>query len=176
MDACVRANLNRWRIAVQTLSITHNQRARDVIARFDFSPVLRRALSKGMPPHTADIALEQLKLFLIACAEHPNTDLAPPSSACDEVWHEFIVADTRSYCRFCDAVYGEYLHHNGATVSPERLTAARQNSALLLGLPATVDCLREAQGADCLRDPQGADCLREAAAPDCLREAAPTRV
>lgn len=149
------------------LSITHNQRARDVIGQFDFSPVLRRALSKGVPPHTAAIALDQLKLFLIACAEHPNTDLAPPSSACDELWHDFIVADTRSYCRFCDAVYGEYLHHNGATASPERLAAARRNSALLLGLPANTDCLRDAQDADC---------LREVITPDCLREASPTHV
>ena len=153
---------------MQHLAIPHNQRARDLVERFDFGPVIRCALSKGMTPSTAARALEQLKRFLIACAEHPNSDIAPPSSACDELWHAFIVADTRSYCRFCDVVYGEYLHHNGATASPERLAAARRMTNRVFGVSATAEDPRAPLGS--------VDCLREAIAPDCLSEASPARL
>ncbi|MFC5306966.1 hypothetical protein ACFPM2_17850, partial [Azospirillum picis] len=143
-------------------------RARDIIAGFDFNYVVDRAVAAGMPRSTSKSALLQLKSFLLACAEHPDRDIVPPSAACDDLWHEFIVADTRAYFRFCDAVYGEYLHHNGVTVSAERMAAARADSAKLVG---GADCLREAKAADCLREAKAADCLREAKAADCLREA-----
>ncbi|PWC36509.1 hypothetical protein TSO352_15670 [Azospirillum sp. TSO35-2] len=143
-------------------------RARDIIAGFDFGYVVNRAIAAGMPRPTSRIALEQLKAFLLACAEHPDRDIVPQSAACDDLWHEFIVADTRAYVRFCDAVYGEYLHHNGVAVPAERMAAARADSARLFD---TADCLREAKSADCLREAKSADCLREAVNADCLREA-----
>ncbi|WP_144428333.1 hypothetical protein [Azospirillum thiophilum] len=143
-------------------------RTRDIIAGFDFGYVVERAIAAGMPRAASEAALPQLKAFLLACAEHPDRDIVPQSAACDGLWHEFIVADTRAYSRFCDAVYGEYLHHNGATVPAERMAAARAGGT---GLFATADCLREAAGADCLREAKPADCLREAKGADCLREA-----
>ncbi|MBP2232786.1 hypothetical protein J2847_006120 [Azospirillum agricola] len=152
---------------------TDAQRVRDIIAGFDFGYVVTRAVAAGMSDRTAAIALDQLKDFLLACAEHPEMDIVPPSAACDDLWHEFIVADTRAYVRFCDAVYGEYLHHNGVTVAADRMAAARRDSARLFEAPANADCLREAKGADCLREAKGADCLREAKPADCLREAKP---
>ncbi|MBK1840277.1 hypothetical protein JHL17_23005 [Azospirillum sp. YIM B02556] len=148
---------------------TDTLRARDIIAGFDFGYVVDRAIAAGMTRRTSEIALGQLKAFLLACAEHPERDIVPQSAACDDLWHEFIVADTRAYFRFCEAVYGEYLHHNGVTVPAERMAAARTDSA---GLFAAADCLREAAKADCLREAVKADCLREAKAADCLREAA----
>lgn len=144
-------------------------RARDIIAGFDFGYVVERAVAAGMTRSTSGIALAQLKDFLLACAEHPDRDIVPQSAACDDLWHEFIVADTRAYFRFCEAVYGEYLHHNGVAVPAERIAAARTDSARLF---AGADCLREAAKADCLREAKAADCLREAAQADCLREAA----
>ncbi|PWC91384.1 hypothetical protein TSH100_00390 [Azospirillum sp. TSH100] len=147
---------------------TVTTRARDIIAGFDFGYVVDRAVAAGMSHSTSEIALTQLKAFLLACAEHPDRDIVPQSAACDELWHEFIVADTRAYFRFCDAVYGEYLHHNGVTVPAERMAAARSDSARLF---AGADCLREAAKADCLREGAEADCLREAKPVDCLREA-----
>jgi hypothetical protein len=145
-------------------------RARDIIAGFDFGYVVERAVASGMTRSTSGIALAQLKDFLLACAEHPDRDIVPQSAACDDLWHEFIVADTRAYFRFCEAVYGEYLHHNGVAVPAERMAAARTDSARLF---AGADCLREAAKADCLREAKAADCLREAAQADCLREAKP---
>ncbi|CBS88379.1 hypothetical protein [Azospirillum lipoferum] len=147
---------------------TEITRARDIIAGFDFGYVVDRAVAAGMTRATSEIALQQLKTFLLACAEHPDRDIVPQSAACDDLWHEFIVADTRAYFRFCEAVYGEYLHHNGVTVPADRMAAARTDSARLF---ATADCLREAKSADCLREAKAADCLREAKAADCLREA-----
>lgn len=147
---------------------TNTTRAQDIIAGFDFGYVVDRAVAAGMSRRTSEIALTQLKAFLLACAEHPDRDIVPQSAACDDLWHEFIVADTRAYFRFCDAVYGEYLHHNGVTAPAERMDAARSDSARLL---AGADCLREAAKADCLREAKAADCLREAAQADCLREA-----
>ena len=145
-------------------------RAREIIAGFDFGYVVDRAVATGMTPAMSEIALNQLKAFLLACAEHPDRDIVPQSAACDDLWHEFIVADTRAYFRFCEAVYGEYLHHNGVAVAADRMAAARADSARLF---ATADCLREAKAADCLREAKAADCLREAKAADCLREAKP---
>ncbi|WP_395455685.1 hypothetical protein ACHMW5_11265 [Azospirillum melinis] len=159
-------------------SKTDTIRAHDIIAGFDFGYVVDRAVAAGMSRPTSEIALTQLKAFLLACAEHPDRDIVPQSAACDDLWHEFIVADTRAYFRFCDAVYGEYLHHNGVTVPAERMDAARSDSARLLAgadclrESAQADCLREAAQADCLREAKAADCLREAAQADCLREAA----
>lgn len=156
---------------------TDTTRARDIIAGFDFGYVVERAVAAGMTRSTSGIALAQLKEFLLACAEHPDRDIVPQSAACDDLWHEFIVADTRAYFRFCEAVYGEYLHHNGVAVPAERMAAARTDSARLfdgadcLREAKTADCLREAAKADCLRDAKPADCLREAAKADCLREA-----
>ncbi len=134
-------------------------RARDIIAGFDFGYVVERAIAAGMTRAASEAALPQLKAFLLACAEHPDRDIVPQSAACDELWHEFIVADTRAYFRFCDAVYGEYLHHNGVSTPAERMAAARTGSASLF---AAADCLRKAKGADCLREAKPADCLREA--------------
>ena len=147
---------------------TEITRARDIIAGFDFGYVVDRAVAAGMTRATSEVALHQLKTFLLACAEHPDRDIVPQSAACDDLWHEFIVADTRAYVRFCEAVYGEYLHHNGVTVPADRMAAARTDSTRLF---ATADCLREAKSADCLREAKAADCLREAKAADCLREA-----
>lgn len=147
------------------------QRAQDIITGFDFDYVVARAMAAGMTNRTAVIALDQLKDFLVACAVHPDRDIVPPSAACDDLWHEFIVADTRAYVRFCNAVYGEYLHHNGVTIAADRMAAARRDSAHLFEAGAKADCLREAGSADCLREAKPADCLRETGTADCLREA-----
>lgn len=156
---------------MHTQSKIDNQRARDIIASFDFDYIVARAVAAGVPDGTAAVALDQLKDFLVACAVHPDRDIVPPSAACDDLWHEFIVADTRAYVRFCNAVYGEYLHHNGVAVAADRMAAARRDSARLFEAMTKADCLREAGSADCLREAKPADCLRETGTADCLREA-----
>ena len=155
---------------MRSATMTDITRARDIIAGFDFGYVVERAIAAGMTRPTSEIALHQLKAFLLACAEHPDRDIVPQSAACDDLWHEFIVADTRAYFRFCEAVYGEYLHHQGVAVPADRMAAARADSDRLF---ATADCLRVAKGADCLREAEVADCLRVAESADCPRAAKP---
>ena len=155
---------------MRSATMTDITRARDIIAGFDFGYVVERAIAAGMTRPTSEIALHQLKAFLLACAEHPDRDIVPQSAACDDLWHEFIVADTRAYFRFCEAVYGEYLHHQGVAVPADRMAAARADSDRLF---ATADCLRVAKEADCLREAEVADCLRVAESADCLRAAKP---
>ena len=155
---------------MRSATMTDITRVRDIIAGFDFGYVVERAIAAGMTRPTSEIALHQLKAFLLACAEHPDRDIVPQSAACDDLWHEFIVADTRAYFRFCEAVYGEYLHHQGVAVPADRMAAARADSDRLF---ATADCLRVAKGADCLREAEVADCLRVAESADCLRAAKP---
>ena len=155
---------------MRSATMTDITRARDIIAGFDFGYVVERAIAAGMTRPTSEIALHQLKAFLLACAEHPDRDIVPQSAACDDLWHEFIVADTRAYFRFCEAVYGEYLHHQGVAVPADRMVAARADSDRLF---ATADCLRVAKEADCLREAEVADCLRVAESADCLRAAKP---
>ena len=155
---------------MRSATMTDITRARDIIAGFDFGYVVERAIAAGMTRPTSENALHQLKAFLLACAEHPDRDIVPQSAACDDLWHEFIVADTRAYFRFCEAVYGEYLHHQGVAVPADRMAAARADSDRLF---ATADCLRVAKEADCLREAEVADCLRVAESADCLRAAKP---
>lgn len=113
-------------------------RAAIIVSGFDFGYVVDRAIKAGMPEDEAPAALSELKEFLLQCAALPDTDLAPQSQRCDDLWHEFIVSDTRAYFRFCEAVYGHYLHHDGVTLSAETLEKARQNSIHVFG-PAQTD-------------------------------------
>ena len=146
-------------------------RAREIIENFDFGYVVERCIKEGMPQEAAAPALAQLKRFLFQCAVHPDKEIVPQSYWCDVLWHWFIVVDTKAYFRFCTAVYGEYLHHNGAALAPERMAAARANTAALLPEEAaTVDCVREAKSVDCVREAATVDCVREAKSVDCVRD------
>lgn len=54
---------------------------------------------------------EQFREFLCEYVENPDGHPTPPSERVDMYWHKFIL-DTRLYRRFCDDVFGEYLHHD----------------------------------------------------------------
>lgn len=117
-------------------------KAREIINAWDFSSIVERSIKKGMHPAQADLALSELREFLFQCSVLPDTSLSPQSVECDELWHEFIVADTRAYFSFCTAVYGEYLHHDGVTLTEEELRASRRNSAEVFGVQASSACGR----------------------------------
>ena len=96
-------------------------RVKSIINNFDFGYVVDRAIKTGMPPQVAPQALAQFKEFLFAHATHPTIPLVPQSRWCDDLWHEFIVADTRAYFRFCEAAFGHYLHHDGVNATAAEL-------------------------------------------------------
>lgn len=64
-------------------------------------------------------AFEQLRRYFQICWQNEKKTVAMPSRLIDECWHVFI-CDTRNYSRFCEAVFGRFLHHEPPT-STERL-------------------------------------------------------
>jgi hypothetical protein len=65
-----------------------------------------------------------LREWFVCCAWRGRTLLGMPSYLVDEAWHEFIL-DSLTYTRFCQAAFGEYLHH-----TPDEATATRISDAL----------------------------------------------
>jgi hypothetical protein len=108
-------------------------RVKSIIDNFDFGYVVGRAIKTGMPPQVAPQALAEFKEFLFAHAAHPNIPLVPQSCWCDELWHEFIVADTRAYFHFCEAAFGHYLHHDGVNTTASERAGYRAQSVKILG-------------------------------------------
>jgi hypothetical protein len=106
---------------------------KSIIDNFDFGYVVDRAVKAGMPPRVAPKALAEFKAFLFAHAAHPEVPLVPQSCWCDDLWHEFIVANTRAYFRFCEVAFGHYLHHDGVNVTVSELAGYRAQSAKILG-------------------------------------------
>ena len=108
-------------------------RVKSIIDNFDFGYVVGRAIKTGMPPEVAPQALTEFKAFLFAHAAHPTIPLVPQSCWCDDLWHEFIVADTRAYFHFCEAAFGHYLHHDGVNATALERAGHRVQSAKILG-------------------------------------------
>jgi hypothetical protein len=108
-------------------------RVKSIIDNFDFGYVVDRAVKAGMPPQVAPQALAEFMAFLFAHAAHPDVPLVPQSCWCDALWHEFIVADTRAYFRFCEAAFGYYLHHDGVNATASEIAGYRAQSAQVLG-------------------------------------------
>ena len=108
-------------------------RVKSIIDNFDFGYVVGRAIKTGMPPQVAPQALAEFKEFLFAHAAHPNIPLVPQSCWCDELWHEFIVADTWAYFHFCETAFGHYFHHDGVNATASERAGYRAQSMKILG-------------------------------------------
>lgn len=59
---------------------------------------------------SVQMAFEQLRLYFRVCLIKQPKRVAMPSRLVDVCWHSFI-CDTRQYQRFCDEVFGNFLHH-----------------------------------------------------------------
>ncbi|GEO42651.1 hypothetical protein SAE02_67990 [Skermanella aerolata] len=105
---------------------------KNFIENFDFGYVVDKAIKDGMPPQVSAQALTEFKEFLFAHAAHPSLPLVPQSCWCDDLWHQFIVADTRAYFRFCEVAFGHYLHHDGVNATASEQTLRRAQSARVL--------------------------------------------
>jgi hypothetical protein len=55
-------------------------------------------------------AFEQLRLYFSICWRNEKKIVGMPSKLVDACWHVFI-CDTRKYAKFCEAVFGRFLHH-----------------------------------------------------------------
>jgi len=82
------------------------------IERYDLRAEVEAAIEADQVPRSdAKSAERELKRFLaVVYLEGGKAGALAPSREVDALWHNFIL-NTRSYHRFCQAVYGEYLHH-----------------------------------------------------------------
>jgi hypothetical protein len=63
-------------------------------------------------------------------ARHPGAKLSMPSVVVDELWHE-LVLHTREYAEFCEAAFGQFLHHEPESAMGPAAVAANRSTALL---------------------------------------------
>ncbi len=94
---------------------TDTEHTKKLIYSADLSAVLKRLVFiEGWKPKQAEIAIEQYRNYLFLRfkyrTEYKEYEL-PPSYEIDEVWHAHVL-HTQDYIRFCNQVFGEYLHHS----------------------------------------------------------------
>jgi hypothetical protein len=87
-------------------------------------------------PHLSEVdvttAFEQLRLYFGVCWWNEKKLVAMPSKLVDACWHVFI-CDTRNYARFCEAVFGRFLHHEPPCANDlQRVNASERNQLLML--------------------------------------------
>ena len=106
---------------------------RRYIENYEFSPALHRKLRDELGgTREADVALEGLRAWYLACLFADCGLIGMPSKAVDEAWHEMILM-TRDYTEFCERAFGRYLHH-----TPDSLMAEPMRDGLARTL-ATLD-------------------------------------
>jgi hypothetical protein len=85
---------------------------RQFIESYQFPQALRRNLIAELgDTRKADIALDGLRGWYLACLYADGALIGMPSQAVDEAWHEMILM-TREYTWFCEQAFGHYLHHS----------------------------------------------------------------
>lgn len=77
------------------------------LREFDLAPVTERLRREGV--ENADELEMKFRRFAKLLLEEPDVEFGI-SAELDEYWHAFIL-DTVRYHRFCEAVFGDYLHH-----------------------------------------------------------------
>jgi hypothetical protein len=110
MPAGRRRKLTRVQIALMRRTPRKRER---FISGYEFPAHIAGRVRKRLPRvRESDWPLVEqgLREWFVCCAWRWNLILGMPSRAVDEAWHEFIL-DTRSYTRFCEEAFGEYLHH-----------------------------------------------------------------
>src|SRR3954468_2507170 len=84
---------------------------RAYIETYAFPIALRNKLVDELgSPHRADIALDGLRAWYLACLYADGELIGMPSKIIDVAWHEMILR-TREYHEFCQFAFGQYLHH-----------------------------------------------------------------
>lgn len=84
------------------------------IANLDLTWVHARLVKQGFSPDRADTAIFHYRQFLFLCAKYDGNT---PTVDVDEAWHNHILF-TRQYAGDCQAVFGEFLHHDPGTGVP----------------------------------------------------------
>lgn len=67
----------------------------------------------GFTRKEAALVATGLRQFFLAYLNSGRREVAMPSQVADDLWHEFILY-TRDYGRFCQAAFGDFMHHTPA--------------------------------------------------------------
>ncbi len=87
------------------------EQAEAYIRSADLSPVEDRLVKvEGWPKKAAVKAVQFYRNYLCLRKKYPDLEL-PPSYEIDEAWHAHVL-HTEDYVKFCDDVFGCYLHHH----------------------------------------------------------------
>ena len=103
------------------------RKAERYIADYQFPAHIEKRIRRRSPElDDAGWALVEqgLREWFVCCAWRGRTVLGMPSQLVDEAWHEFIL-DSLAYMSFCQAAFGEYLHH-----TPDEAMAMPMGDAL----------------------------------------------
>ncbi len=98
-----------------------HRRRRAFIESYAFPLALREEVASELGTGQAEVALEGLRQWYLACLDAPGEVLGMPSRAVDVAWHEMILM-TRAYSSFCERAFGHYLHHSPEAVMDEPMT------------------------------------------------------
>lgn len=84
------------------------------------------AVFKTCPWRPRELIETGLRQWLRCCAPalRDRQVIGMPSRAVDEAWHGFILCTAR-YSAFCDAAYGQFLHHHPDGAAPDGRAAVR---------------------------------------------------
>src|SRR3954469_5521784 len=88
----------------------------------------------------ADVALEGLRAWYLACLYANGELIGLPSRAVDVAWHEMILR-TREYHHFCSRAFGFYLHHSPDSTLDVPMSAILPSTLQIVesrGLPMTL--------------------------------------
>src|SRR3954469_22397955 len=87
-------------------------RKRQFIENYSFAEGLTAKLVEELGDRpAAEVALEGLRAWYLACLYADGELIGMPSRAVDVAWHEMILR-TREYTYFCSRAFGHYLHHS----------------------------------------------------------------
>ena len=83
------------------------------IREYPFPVAVRERLERDHPewfPADIDRAIQELRVFFVACLAAPGMKVRMTSKPADDAWHEFILC-THDYEKFCRRAFGRFLHH-----------------------------------------------------------------
>ncbi|HEY6892299.1 MAG TPA: hypothetical protein VI300_31125, partial [Solirubrobacter sp.] len=91
---------------------------RRFIETYEFPRALHgKLVSELGDERAADVALDGLRGWYLACLYADGELIGMPSHAVDDAWHEMILM-TRQYTYFCERAFGRYLHHTPDSALP----------------------------------------------------------
>lgn len=113
-------------IATVTSLVRHRHddtftRSRSAVDELELPPAVFKTCP-WQPRNLIEIGLRQW-LRCCAAALRDNELIGMPSRAVDEAWHGLILCTAR-YQTFCDAAYGQFMHHHPVGGAPDNGAAA----------------------------------------------------